>query len=73
MKTLIKLAMLTTLGAFTFGIQAAEPLVDVEWVKENIGQPNIVFLDVRGRLSGKSKADYLEAHIPGAVHTAYLK
>ena len=73
MKTLTKLAMFTTLGAFSIGIQAAEPLVDVEWVKENIGQPDIVFLDVRGKLAGKSKADYLEAHIPGAVHTAYLK
>ncbi len=52
---------------------AAEPMVDVEWVKNNIGKPGIVFLDVRGKLAGKSKADYLRGHIPGAVWTNYLK
>ena len=52
---------------------AASPLVDVAWVKANIGKPGVVFLDVRGRLAGKSKADYLRGHIPGAVWTNYLK
>ncbi|MBX2886596.1 MAG: sulfurtransferase [Granulosicoccus sp.] len=52
---------------------AAQPLVDVEWVKENIGKPDVVFLDVRGGIAGKSKTDYLRAHIPGAVYTDYLK
>ena len=59
---------------FVLGLaKAAEPLVDVAWVKANTGKPGIVFLDVRGRLAGKSKADYLRAHIPGAVYTDYLK
>lgn len=53
--------------------QAAEPLVDVEWVKSNIGNPEVVFLDVRGGISGKSKSDFLRAHIPGSVYTDYLK
>lgn len=52
---------------------AAAPLVDTEWVKSNIGKPGIVFLDVRSSLANKSKKDYLEAHIPGAVYTDYLK
>jgi len=52
---------------------AATPLVDSAWVKANIGKPGIVFLDVRGKLAGKSKADYLRGHIPGAVWTNYLK
>ena len=52
---------------------AAEPLVDVAWVKANIGKPNVVFLDVRSALAGKSKTDYLRAHVPGAVYTDYLK
>ena len=52
---------------------AASPLVDVDWVKANIGKSGIVFLDVRGKLAGKSKADYLRGHIPGAVWTNYLK
>lgn len=73
MKTLAGIALTATLGAFSIGLQAAEPLVDVEWVKANIGKPDVVFLDVRGKIAGKSKADYLRGHIPGAVHTAYLK
>lgn len=52
---------------------AAEPLVDVEWVKSNLETPNVVFLDVRGGIAGKSKTDYIRAHIPGAVYTDYLK
>ncbi len=63
------------LAIFSFASTAfaAEPLVDVGWVKANIGKPGIVFLDVRGKLAGKSKVDYLRAHIPGAVWTNYLK
>ncbi len=49
------------------------PLVDAEWVKVHIGEPNVVFLDVRGRLGGHTRADYIEVHIPGAIWTDYLK
>ena len=52
---------------------AADPLVDADWVRSNIDKPGIVFLDVRGKLAGKSKSDYLNSHIPGAVYTDYLK
>jgi len=61
------------IGSLTSAAIAAEPLVDVEWVKSNIGKSGVVFLDVRGKLAGKSKADYLRGHIPGAVWTNYLK
>ncbi len=57
-----------SIGAF-----AAEPLVDVAWVKKNLDNPKVVLLDVRGKLAGKSKADYRAGHIPGAVYTDYLK
>lgn len=73
MKSLAAIALSAALGAFSIGVYAAEPLVDVDWVKANIGKPDVVILDVRGKIAGKSKADYLRAHIPGAVHTAYLK
>lgn len=74
MKSLIKLILAGTAAlAASSSVFAAEPLVDAAWVKSNIGKPGIVFLDVRGKLAGKSKADYLKAHIPGAVYTDYLK
>jgi thiosulfate/3-mercaptopyruvate sulfurtransferase len=46
---------------------AADPLVDVDWVKANIGNEGVVFVDARG------KTDYLRGHIPGAVNTDYGK
>ncbi len=51
-------------------VAAAEPLVDVAWVKANLGKPGIVFLDVRSG-AGRTKADYLAGHIPGSVFTDY--
>lgn len=61
----ITLIAATILAAAT--AMAAEPLVDVNWVKANIGQPGIVFIDARGQ------TDFLRGHIPGAVNTNYGK
>ena len=44
--------------------QAAQPLVDAAWVKDNIGKPGVVFLDVRGKI------DYMRGHVPGALNTS---
>ena len=41
---------------------AAEPLVDAGWVKNNLGKPGIVFLDVTS-----NPAAYAKGHVPGAV------
>lgn len=47
--------------------KAADPLVDVDWVKSNSTKAGVVTIDARG------KADYLRGHIPGAVNTDYAK
>ncbi|MCH9806479.1 MAG: sulfurtransferase [Alphaproteobacteria bacterium] len=73
MKIFLKLMAVFWLFTLPGAGHAASPLVDVEWVKANIGKPGVAFLDVRGKLAGKSKADYLAGHIPGAVYTNYLK
>jgi len=53
---------------FTMGTaKAAEPLVDVDWIKANSTKPGVVTIDARG------KSDYLRGHIPGAVNTSYGK
>ena len=44
---------------------APAPLVDSVWLARHLGAPEIVVLDVR------AERDYLAAHVPGAVHTAY--
>ncbi|MBL4615185.1 MAG: sulfurtransferase [Magnetovibrio sp.] len=53
---------------FTIGsAKAAEPLVNVDWVKANSTKAGVVTIDARG------KSDYLRGHIPGAVNTNYGK
>lgn len=44
---------------------AAEPLVDVAWVKANLGNPQVRIVDLRGPRA------HAQAHIPGAVATDY--
>lgn len=73
MKYFAALTLTASLSVFSMHATAADPLVDVEWVKANLDNPEVVFLDVRGKIAGKSKTDYLRAHIPGAVYTAYMK
>lgn len=46
---------------------AADPLVDVAWLKDNLGSEGMVVLDAG------SSTDYLRGHIPGAVFTDYGK
>ena len=73
MKKMITMMFALGIIVASGGAQAVTPLVDVDWVKSKIGKSGIVFLDVGGKLGGKSKANYLRGHIPGAVYTNYLK
>jgi thiosulfate/3-mercaptopyruvate sulfurtransferase len=56
----------------TVSASAAEPLVDVSWLKANLGKPGVVILDLRSG-GGATKQTYLAGHIPGAVFTDYAK
>ncbi len=74
MRRLLAMVMMTAVAVgISVSVKAATPLVDVAWAKDNIGKPGVVFLDVRGKLGGASKATFLRSHIPGAVWTNYLK
>ncbi|GKY88425.1 sulfurtransferase [Sinisalibacter aestuarii] len=61
------LAMMAVTAFAALPAMAADPLVDVAWVKANTGADGVVFLDTRG------STDYLRGHIPGAVNTDYGK
>jgi thiosulfate/3-mercaptopyruvate sulfurtransferase len=52
---------------------AAEPVVDVNWIKNNSCNDNVRVLDIRNPLDGGSRNDYLKGHIPCAVYSDYLK
>ena len=48
-------------------------LVDSAWLKANLDRPDLVVLDVRNALAKQSRQDYLQGHVPGAIHSDYLK
>jgi thiosulfate/3-mercaptopyruvate sulfurtransferase len=49
----------------------AEPLVSPRWVAEHRADADLVVLDVRSAIDGGGTKAYLEAHIPGSVHSDY--
>lgn len=65
--TFAAVAMMALAAVAALPAMAADPLVTVDWVKQNIGAPGVVFVDSRG------STDYLRGHIPGAVLTDYGK
>lgn len=48
-------------------VWAATPLVDAGWVKSNINNKKVVFVDLR------NMAAYQKGHVPGAVQTSYRR
>ncbi len=66
------LAAVVGLGAIQ-AANAADPLVDAAWVKANSCKAGVVVLDIRNKLDGHSKTDYLRGHVPCAVYSDYLK
>jgi thiosulfate/3-mercaptopyruvate sulfurtransferase len=53
--------------------ESAAPLVSTAWLKERLGDPNILVLDIRSAIDGGGQEAYLKGHIPGAVHSDYDK
>lgn len=71
MKTTICAAALGSL-VLTAQAFAADPLVDVNWIKQHSCDDGVRVLDIRNPLDGASRTDYLKGHIPCAVYTDYL-
>lgn len=72
MKTTICAAALGSLVLST-QVFAADPLVDVNWIKQHSCDEGVRVLDIRNPLDGASRTDYLKGHIPCAVYTDYLE
>ncbi len=49
---------------------AAEPLVNSSWLKDNLGKPGLVVVDLRSG-GGAVREDYVKEHIPGSVFSDY--
>jgi thiosulfate/3-mercaptopyruvate sulfurtransferase len=65
------LALFLTIVAATGAI--AKPLVDVDWLADNLDNDDVVLIDLRNKIDGGSYETYLEGHIPSAIHSDYLK
>jgi len=66
------LSLLFVATLLAFPARAADPLVDVAWLKANLEKSGLVVLDVRSG-AGLSREAYLQYHIPGAVFTDYRR
>ena len=51
----------------------ASPLVSPAWLSEQLDNSIVVVIDLRNRIDRGSYETFLEGHIPGAIHSDYLK
>jgi len=49
------------------------PLVSPQWLSERLAVGGICVLDIRSAVDGGAAAAYEAAHVPGAVHSDYVK
>ncbi|MGZ3411021.1 MAG: sulfurtransferase [Xanthobacteraceae bacterium] len=49
------------------------PLVSADWLAQRLGARDLLLIDIRSAVDGGGKDAYLQAHVPGAVHTDYAK
>jgi len=68
MKKIIYVAIVLLITNFA---RAAEPIVNVSWLKNNLDK--VFVLDIRNKIDGGSYETFREGHIPGSVHSDYLK
>ena len=52
---------------------ASTPLVSVDWLSKNLQTPELVIIDLRNSLDGGGYDTFLEGHIPGSIHSDYMK
>lgn len=70
-RALAAAAMLAMTSVPTAAAESVAPLVSVDWLKNRLGQANLLLLDVRSPPDGGGKALYEAGHIPGAIHSDY--
>ena len=51
----------------------ASPLVSPAWLSDKLDDEKIVIIDLRNKIDKGSYESFLQGHIPGAIHSDYLK
>ncbi len=54
-------------------VALASPLVSPAWLYEKLEDDNLVIVDLRNKIDKGSYETFLKGHIPGAIHSDYLK
>jgi thiosulfate/3-mercaptopyruvate sulfurtransferase len=49
------------------------PLVSVAWLKVHLSDPDMIVLDIRSAIDGGGVEAYARGHIPGALHSDYVR
>ena len=57
----------------TGSVYASNPLVTVEWLSTKLNDENIKILDIRNKIDKGGIEIFLKGHIPGSVHSDYIK
>ena len=54
-------------------LAVASPLVSPAWLSDKLDDEKIVIIDLRNKIDKGSYESFLQGHIPGAIHSDYLK
>ena len=73
MKQIQAYALAITLLIFTSISAHARPLIDTTWLKKNLQNDALVIIDLRNKIDGGSFKTFQLGHIPGSIHSDYLK
>jgi thiosulfate/3-mercaptopyruvate sulfurtransferase len=73
MKQIQTHAIVITLLIFASISAHARPLVDTTWLKNNLQNDNLVMIDLRNKIDRGSFKTFQLGHIPGSIHSDYLK
>lgn len=70
-----KLLAVSVLLSFCFSsaVLASTPLVDADWLADKLTDENIIVIDLRNKIDEGSYETFLKGHIPGSIHSDYLK
>lgn len=65
-------AVFLFLFSSTIAFGNSNPLINSEWLKENLINKNVFILDIRNKIDKGGIEAFKKGHIPGAVHSDYL-
>ena len=63
-RVILAILLWATLGAGTTLASIVQPLVNTDWVADNLDNKKVVLIDLRNKIDEGSYETYLDGHIP---------